>query len=86
MTYHPWPRHRISRTPNKLSYSQYKGDHSQGRTNNDYKQKDDSKPGVFLSVINSWCSIKDDYRTLAELEDVSVVNLYTDIDEEETDE
>jgi hypothetical protein len=30
-----------------------------------------------------WCSIKDDYRTLAELEGVSVVNLYTDIEEED---
>jgi hypothetical protein len=33
-----------------------------------------------------WCSIEDDYRTLAELEGVSVVNLYNDIDEEENDE
>lgn len=32
-----------------------------------------------------WCSIKDDYRTLAELEGVNVVNLYTGINDEDED-
>lgn len=32
---------------------------------------------------NAWCSIKDGYRTLAELEGASVVNLYADIDEKD---
>jgi hypothetical protein len=32
--------------------------------------------GTPLSVTLKWCSIKDDYGTLAELEDVNVVNLY----------
>ncbi len=36
---------------------------------------------VFLSVIDSWCSIKNDYRTLVGLEDVNVVETYTDIEE-----
>lgn len=40
---------------------------------------------TFSSVIISWCSIKDDYRTLAELEGVNVVNLYTGINDEDED-
>jgi hypothetical protein len=34
----------------------------------------------------SWCSIKNDYRTLVGLEDVNVVETYADIDEDEDDE
>lgn len=33
----------------------------------------------------SWCGGKDDYRTLAELEGVNVVNLYTGINDEDED-
>ena len=33
-----------------------------------------------------WCSIKDDYRTLAELEDVNVVEKYSELDEEAVNE
>ena len=40
---------------------------------------------TFVSVILSWCSIKDDYKTLIGLEGVNVANLYTDIDDEEDD-
>jgi hypothetical protein len=41
----------------------------------------------FLNFLDSysWCSIKDDYRALAELEGVNVVNLHTDIDDLEED-
>jgi hypothetical protein len=43
--------------------------------------------GTFLSGINCirpWCSIKDDYRILVGLEDVTVVEKnYTTINEEE---
>lgn len=45
-----------------------------------------SKPNAFVSVNSTWCSIKNDYRTLVGLEDVNVVETYTDIDEEEDDE
>jgi hypothetical protein len=34
-------------------------------------------------TIISWCSIKDDYRTLVDLEVVNVVNPYMEIDEDE---
>jgi hypothetical protein len=34
----------------------------------------------------SWCSIKDDYRTLVGLEDVDLLDTYTDTDEEEDNE
>jgi hypothetical protein len=34
-------------------------------------------------MLSFWCSLKDDYRTLAELEDVSAVSLYSDTDKEE---
>jgi hypothetical protein len=40
---------------------------------------------TFISVIISWCSIKDDYRTLVELEGVSVVNSSHDyVDEKDS--
>ncbi len=39
----------------------------------------------FCVCSSIWCSIKDDYRTLAELEGVNVVNLYTDINDEDED-
>jgi len=39
--------------------------------------------GVFSDFLKpySWCSIKDDYRTLVELEDVNDVEIYADFDE-----
>jgi hypothetical protein len=40
------------------------------------KQKRVRKPNSFVSVGSTWCGIKDDYRTLVELKDVSVVNSY----------
>ena len=33
-----------------------------------------------------WCSIKDDYRTLIDLKEVSVVEKYVDLDESKADE
>jgi hypothetical protein len=49
------------------------------------KNKKTSHDACLLPCNNSWCSIKDDYGTLAELEGVSVANSYTDIDEGEDD-
>jgi hypothetical protein len=40
---------------------------------------------IFLQFYN-WCSIKDDYRTLVGLEDVDLLDTYTDTDEEEDNE
>jgi hypothetical protein len=37
---------------------------------------------AFLSVIISWCSIKDDYRTLVNLEGIDVVGNVCDDAEE----
>jgi hypothetical protein len=50
-----------------------------------YLQQESKKTRKNL-VFLLWCSIKDDYRTLVELEDVNVVNLYAEIDEGEDDE
>jgi hypothetical protein len=46
------------------------------------KQKTFQKLNAFVSINSTWCSIKDDYRTLLNLEDVNIVNFYSDIDEE----
>jgi hypothetical protein len=35
---------------------------------------------TFVSVIKSWCSIKNDYRTLVGLEGVNFVEIYNDIE------
>ncbi|HSX43443.1 MAG TPA: hypothetical protein VLF59_05145 [Candidatus Saccharimonadales bacterium] len=43
------------------------------------KQKAFQRLNAFISVKSIWCSIKDDYRTLIELEGVSVVNQYDEI-------
>ena len=55
--------------------------------NSYYREKIQDKQKVlqlwntFVSVILSWCSIKDDYRTLAGLEDANIVNLHDDTSE-----
>lgn len=41
--------------------------------------------GTFLICYKSWCSIKDDYRTLVGLKDVDVVETYAGFDENEDD-
>jgi hypothetical protein len=51
-----------------------------------FSNKQSKRPHLRHGLL-LWCSIKDDYRTLAELEGVNVVNLYTEIDDvEEGDE
>jgi|GEM_PF-5308395 len=50
------------------------------------KQKRVRKPNSFVSGINPWCGIKNDYRTLISLEDVNLVDMHTAIDEDEDDE
>jgi len=41
---------------------------------------------VFLSVIQNWCSIKDDYRTLVGLEGINVVEIANSIAKDGGDE
>jgi len=50
------------------------------------KKKEYSNWNIFISINFSWCSIKDDYRTLVDLKVVNVVNMYAESDESEDDE
>jgi hypothetical protein len=51
------------------------------------EQKHPVLQGCFIEFefLYSWCRIKDDYRTLVDLEDVNVVNLYSDTNEKKDD-
>lgn len=48
------------------------------------KYKSAPKLNAFISVNLIWCSLKNDYRTLVGLEDVSVVESYIGAEEEKS--